>query len=426
MATDNLLCKPIIDGERISLISFQAIYMAGLKETDLIPKTIMDLEQIQVLDYTQIPEIEQEQVDYINQKLRVSPFAPEDLAFLALKSLYCYSWDSLTFQTDAILALKVESALNHILKKTSFEIAGDLIYQDSLLPYWVRLSYLRVMSKIPEEVIERSNLKSVACFPNKRKSFNAFSTMLQNSSVVGFNYALEPILKILSRFLIHFYSTKHLSGSCRIARAWGEILPVVRYFNNDASASDLVSGCILISQDDATTVHRLVADQIDFIMMHELGHLFHAHPRKLSQIVGFEDELEKRHELEVEADKFAHEIYKSWCYEVHDEPEKLKTSLNEYAALIEAVELLFIFMRFVDESKSLINEKVGKKSSGSSESTHPSSDIRLSLLRKLSGLEVNSPIVQYAEKLFDDILFYIRRLSGEEIQIGLEPVIMRA
>ncbi|MFM2651577.1 hypothetical protein AAFX23_14175 [Vibrio alginolyticus] len=277
-----------------------------------------------------------------------------------------------------------------------------------------------------KEVIERSNLTSVACFPNKKKSFNAFSTMLQNSSVVGFNYALEPILKILNRFLIHFYSTQHLSGSSRIARAWGEIVPVVRYFNNDASASDLVSGCILISQDDATTVHRLVADQIDFIMMHELGHLFHSHPRKLSQIVGVEDELEKRHELEVEADKFAHEIYKSWCYEVRDEPEKLKTNLNEYAALIEAVELLFIFMRFVDESKSLINEKVGKESSGSSESTHPSSDIRLSLLRQLSGLEVNSPIVKYAEKFFEDILLYARGLSEEEIQIGLEPVIMRA
>lgn len=426
MGTDNLLCKPIIDGERINLISFQAMYMAGLKEKDLLPKTIMDLEQIQVLDYTQIPEIEQEQVDYINQQLRVSPFAPEDLAFLALKSLYCYSWDNLTYQSDAILALKVEGALNHILKKISLEIAGDLIYQDSLLPYWVRLSYLRVMSKIPKEVIERSNLTSVACFPNKKKSFNAFSTMLQNSSVVGFNYALEPILKILNRFLIHFYSTQHLSGSSRIARAWGEIVPVVRYFNNDASASDLVSGCILISQDDATTVHRLVADQIDFIMMHELGHLFHSHPRKLSQIVGVEDELEKRHELEVEADKFAHEIYKSWCYEVRDEPEKLKTNLNEYAALIEAVELLFIFMRFVDESKSLINEKIGKESSGSSESTHPSSDIRLSLLRQLSGLEVNSPIVKYAEKFFEDILLYARGLSEEEIQIGLEPVIMRA
>jgi len=160
--------------------------------------------------------------------------------------------------------------------------------------------------------------------------------------------------------------------------------------------------------------------------MHELGHLFHAHPRKLSQIVGIEDELEKRHELEIEADKFAHEIYKSWCYEAYDNPEKLETKLNEYAALIEAVELLFIFMRFVDESKSLINEKVGRKSTSSTESTHPSSDTRLSVLRKLSGLEVNSPIVQYAETFFDDILCYISGLSEEEIQIGLEPVYMRA
>lgn len=365
MGTDNLLSKTIIDGERISLISFLAMDMAGLKENDLMPKIIMDLEQIQVLDYTKIPEIEQEQVDYISQKLRVSPHNPEDLAFLALKSLYCYSWDNLTSKEDAILALRVEGALNHIIKEISMEIAGDLIYQDSLLPYWVRLSYLRVMSKIPEETISRSNLKSVACFPNKKKSFNAFSTMLNSSCVVGFNYALEPILKILNRFLIHFYSTQHLSGSSRIARAWGEILPVVRYFNNDASASELVSGCILVSKDDVFTVHRLVVDQIDFIMMHELGHLFHAHPRKLSHIVGMIDELEKRHNLEIEADRFAHEIYKSWCYGSNGNSEELEKKLNEYAALIEAVELLFIFMRFIDESKSLINKKIGITSAGS-------------------------------------------------------------
>jgi len=426
MGTDNLLCKPIIDGERLNLISLQAMYMAGLKETNLIPKMIMDLEQIQVLDYTQIPEIEQEQVDYISEKLRLSPFAPDDLAFLSLRSLYCYSWDNLTYQEDAILALKVESALNYILKRVSVEIARDLIYQDSLLPYWVRLSYLRVMSKIPKEVIDRSNLKSVTCFPNKKKSFNAFSIMLQNTSVVGFNYALEPILKILNRFLIHFYSTQHLSGGSRIARAWGEILPIVRYFNNDASASELMSGCILISQNDATTVHRIVADQIDFIMMHELGHLFHGHPRKLSQIVGTENEVEKRYALEIEADKFAHEIYKSWCYKDRDNPEELEIKLNEYAVLIEAVELLFIFMKFIDKSKLLINRKVGRESASSSESTHPSSDKRLLVLREFSGLDVNSPIIQYAETFFDDILCYINGLSEEEIQLGLEPVYMRA
>lgn len=426
METDNLLCKAIMNGKRIELIAFQAMHIAGLTNEGLVPKVLLDLEQIQVLDYTQLPEMEQEQIDYINSKLRISPFSPDNLAFLALRSLYCYSWDNLKCQSDAILALKVEGALNYLLNNVAMKIAGDLIYQDSLLPYWVRLSYLRVMSKIPQKIINESNLKSTTCFPDKKNYFNAFSTMLRSTSVVGFNYALEPILKILNRFFIHFYSTQHFAGSSRIARAWGEILPVVRYFNNDAIATELMSGCILISQDDATTVHRMVADQVDFIMMHELGHIFHGHPRKLSQIVGTDDEVDKRYELETEADIFAHKVYKSWCYSSHTSDEKLDTRTNEYSTLIESVELLFIYMGFVNKAKLVINKKLRRESIVDVNDTHPSSEQRLSVLRKSSGLEINSPMVQYAEIFFDEILRYIDTLSEKDIKSGLEPVCISA
>ena len=360
MGSELNLCTTIINGDRIGLLSYQAIAMAGLTESDIKPQIILDLDQIFVLNYTKIPENTQEQNDYIEQQLKQSPLAPDELTFLALRSLYSLAWDKLETQENAIFALKAESALNYIIKEVSTIIAGDLTFQDYPLPSWVRISFLRAMSKIPSKAIENSKLKSVTCFPTKKVTFNAFSIILNESAIVGFNYALEPILKILNRFFFHFYSTQHLSGPIRIERAWCEILPVVRYFSGNSSTKELMSGCIIKGTENAIKIKNAVSDQIDFIMMHELGHIYHNHHRWFSKSDSSTNEVEKRHHFEFEADEFSIEIFKSWLMESLESKEEVDCKINEYSLFVESIELLFIYMSFIENAKHILRKKKTK------------------------------------------------------------------
>ena len=422
MGSDNHLCLPIMEGEKIKILPYEAAYMAGIKEKDDFPKLVLDLEQIQVLDYTKLPLITEEQVTYIEEKLRHSPLVPEELSFLALRSLYSLAWEEITTQEKLLSALNLESALCFVLKKYSVDIAADLLYQDSLLPYWVRLSYLRIMSKIPETVINKSNLKNVTCFPVKRFSFNAYSTMLTTSSIIGFNYALEPILKILNRFFTHFYSSLHIAGPRRLERSWNEIAPIVRYFSIGAKAEELAPLSLIFSMEDAEQVHRMTADQVDFIMTHEMGHIFHGHPRLLADLKGQEDEFVQRHELEYEADRFAEKVFRNWYLDTPDDDKgEQKSKLNEYASFIESTQLLFVYMDFVEQSKVILNDRLKDKFPLQRNNTHPMPVDRLKRIMELSMIELKSEKVEYANNLFGDILDYIKKLELKNLETSIFP-----
>lgn len=422
MGSDNALCLPVIDGKEISMIPAEAAYMAGVNNPENFPQLILDLEQIQVLDYTKIPLNTEDQISYIQNMLRDSPYEPEDLAFLALKSLYSFSWNKLETQNDFVLAMRVEAAFIHVIKKKAESIASELIYRDALLPYWVRLSYLRVMSKVPEPVIQRSSLKAVTCFPIKRKSFNAYSAMLKDSSIIGFNYALEPILKILNRFFIHYYTTQHLAGPNRYERAWNEISSVVRYFSGKAGATELIPCSLLLSIDDVKQVHSMTADQIDFIMMHEMGHIYHEHPKMILDIIGTDDEREKRQVFELEADNFSHRVYKSWFIESPEEKKDMTQKLNAYAGMLESVELLFIYTDFINRAKNLINTILGDDYFSTSNVSHPLSEERLAALHNNAVLKINSAMVKYAKEFFENVLNHVKNLEIDGLGASLKLV----
>jgi hypothetical protein len=415
MGEENALCVPLIEPDLLQGLPLYAANLAGLDEESKFPTIVLDLEQIQILDYTSVSNVSERQKTIINAKLKKIPSAPDELAFLALKSLYTYVWCEIKNKEEFEIAVKTESALNYVLSEQALKMAPELMYQDAKLPYWIRLSYLRVMSKVPESIICEGKLDTVACYPIKSLFFNAKSSTFKNdtSPIIGFNYALEPILKLLNRLFIHFYSSQHLAGKTRIERAWKELLPIVQYLNGTATAFELTPNSVLFSVEDAKLAQDISADQVDFIMLHELGHILYGHPFKLDELKRDGNEIEAMYELELEADGFFHQVYNKWLLQEGDK--SLDSKLGEYANLIEGGQLLFIYMDFLEKAKSKVASFGTIKVAPSLSDTHPTANQRLSHLNTLVGITSKSNRIIYAMELFDDILNYMDSSYEDEL-----------
>ncbi len=429
MSTDNDLCLPVISGDKIKIILAEVAEMVGIKH---LPQVYLDLEQIQVLDYTTLPLLSADQVEFIQNNLNSSPYNTEELAYFALRSLFAFCWEEPKCEDDVKLAATFEFALMIVLIKYSRELAGELIYKDSRLPYWVRLSFLRVLSRIPVETIEKYSLDRICCFPIKRKSFNANSTILRNGAVIGFSYALEPILKVLNRFFLHFYSTQHLSGDKRYQRAWSEIVPVVLHFSIGIEGEKISGFSMLFDKDVVIEVQSITTEQIDFIMSHEIGHIVYEHPKLIAEINNPEHAQLIRPHYEYQADIFANEILRSRLvnemrYRLspnrkneNDNAEECldnaKIALSNYANSIEAVRLLFTYMNFIEKANHILKTRLHEKFPNSNNAgTHPLAADRYKNLEKFSLIDVSfeSERLVYAKTFFSNLPFCMTKKASD-------------
>lgn len=427
MSTDNELCKPLILQERLAKILAET--SAALK-FDVKPKLMLDLEQLMVVDYSELPLLTECQKEYIRWHLSKSPLEPDDLAFFSLRSLFGTCWSSPENEDDLNKAAAFEFSLAATILRHSDDLAGDLIYQDSCLPYWVRMSFLRILSRIPKEIIDKHGLEKVSCFPIKRTSFNANSAVLKDGAVIGFNYALEPILKLINRYFFHYYSTQEFAGKNRMERAWSEILPFVLHFSKGIKASRLTAFPLLFDEEIVKCVQSYTGEQVDFIMGHELGHIIHNHPEKFKDINGHSNEILIKHQYEYQADIFASEILRSRMVndmryllnpnrlKQDNNPEKhlseARKSIFDYCSGVESTRLLFIYLDFIEQANGLLRSKLSElmelpQPSGS----HPTAKDRYENLQKSCLIDVphETEILIYAKSFFANILEYAEGVS---------------
>ncbi|MEO3723635.1 hypothetical protein ABHN98_03765 [Pseudomonas syringae] len=427
MADDNELCVPVINNDQINLLLARVIAMVeGLGFSDYAkPKVVLDLEQLQILDYAKLPFLSSEQIDYIRKSLGEVKANPDDLIFFGLRSLVAFVWELPKSTTDVQVAAAHEVALHAVINKMTEEIDLNFWKDDTLLPYWMRLSYLRVLSQIPEEVLVEYRLDKVACIPIKNTVFNASSKVYNGNYYITMNYALEPILKFMNRFLVHFFTTQGNSGPKRIQRALDEVAAVVFQFIRNVPSNEIFSYSILYGIDNAASVQWLTADQVDFIFKHEVGHLFYRHPQRLQEIGEGVDKLKVSHVFEYEADAFAASMLKAEVGGVADVSVPFggsdidcEESVKKYIDGFSPVLLLFIYMSFVDEAGARMRRRLSSVCSFVPENNgHPIPKDRLDKLKQIIPQEVNiqNPLVEYAEKLFGDILSCIDELDDAQL-----------
>jgi|SRR6516164_7118149 len=283
MGTDNDHCLPVIDPQRLNAILAKtaARVIQGLGQGPF-PKVILDLEHLQVANYGSFEGVSNRQRQFMAQFHSREPIRPDEMIFLALRSLFQFTWPEPQSEDDIRYAAAYDHVLNQVLVDTALDLAGQFREPDALLSYWGRLSFLRVMAELPSDNVERFGLDRVACTLVKRAKFNATTFTLENEPLIGMNYALEPVLKHLNRYLIHFFCTRQMAGPKRLSRAWEGMVPTVLHFWSDVVATRLtLASTILYEEEMGLLAHRLTAEQLDFIVMHELGHVALDHPVRL-------------------------------------------------------------------------------------------------------------------------------------------------
>jgi hypothetical protein len=249
------------------------------------PATAVDLEQLQLVDYTSLPGVNDEQRRAIAKAQAEEAIKPEEMIFLALRSLYQFSWPDPESNDDIRFAAACEYTLNQALIGRALDLAFSLNAPDASLPYWGRLAFLNVMASLPQENIERFGLVSVACGLVKKAKFNATTVSLPGGSVILLNYALQPILKHLNRFLLHYFGNNESAGPNRLQRAWEGIVATVLHFWSEVPVMEITRPSMPIyGEDHALLVHELTTHQVEFIVAHELGHVALDHPRRLRQL----------------------------------------------------------------------------------------------------------------------------------------------
>jgi hypothetical protein len=423
MADENDLCRPVIPAELLHAVPALVYQRVG---EGISPSVILDLEHLQVCDYAAFARISEKQRSSIKALLEQAPVRADEMAFLALRSMYCFVWPAPTSNDDLIRAVEFEAALHGLLTSIAIDTAGKLDQSEVLLPYWGRLAFLRVMAELPDEAIERYKLRDVACTLVKRPAFNATTFALdEENSLIGLNFALEPLLKNFNRQLLHFHNTEHAAGPQRMARAWAAFLPTVLYFWANGAANALFRNCLFFDEDAVITAQALTISQLDFILMHELGHVSLDHPRQMkASKTSTEEALAVRHGFEFAADAFALELMGGRAFgplKYPGDPRRKDASgtLQKQGLLeCDAYLLLFKYMQFVDDAGRLLKDRLGKDITIKDRlDSHPRARDRVSRVEKaaLRDTEHHSELLRYANKFFDSILTFAKGLSDADL-----------
>ena len=437
------LCRPVLGRDGLNAILEQVIIRVheamGLGPK---PSTYLDLEQLQVADYSAFEGVSEEQRQFVAELHTREPIRPEEMIFLALRSLFQFGWPKPTSNEDIRFGAAYDHVLNQVLTDTALDLAKQFTAADALLPYWGRLAFLRVMVEIPIDNISRFGLDRVACTLVKKAKLNATTFALENGSVIGMNYALEPILTHLNRYLIHYFSTDEMAGPNRLSRAWEGIAPTVLYFWSDVAVTELTrSSTILFDEHMAIMAHHLTTDQVAFIVMHELGHVALDHPRRLrAESKTGCDATTLRQEFEFAADGFALGLMRSKLLEnlraqsanprateaENDSVDQVTASFREYQEGLCAAYLLFVFVDFIQRAGELLRDRLSERINIRSRmDTHPEARARLERLELMNLGEhlYTSPLQRYARDFLQAVLDYTATLNDEELLANLKATL---
>lgn len=438
LKSDNNICLPVVSKDQINEILAKVYLTVG---EGIFPKVMLDLENLQIVDYKLFYPHDPVLAKRVESVYRGASFRQEELNYLALISLFCYIWPMPSNNEEIIRALDFEVVLSRVLVETSFQLAKDSQNEHIFLPYWARLSFLRVMSTIPEAQIELHRLGNIACTPIRSHAFNAHVYSWPECSVIGLDFALEPILKNFNKYILHFFHTQHMSGPARLQRAWAEISATVLYFSSMAPVTKLSGLKIIFEETVAQDVHILTADQIDFILTHEIGHICCGHIELKNESARQQsDQSLLLHQLEFEADAFAINFVRSRIlnelrYQLHPKRsgidntgnngvEKSVDALTTYVGALDSVHLLFLFMSFVEQANEILQNRLdGRIIFRPRKSSHPPAAVRWERMNKMCMADVphSNPLTTYAEGFLESVLDYIKQLDEDVLFSTANP-----
>ncbi|EPG3455156.1 TPA: hypothetical protein ACHT7R_004046 [Klebsiella pneumoniae] len=418
ISTDWDLISFVISKDEIDDIvaSAAALTIQGGESPLFMESTILDLESLCTLDYRQLPELTHIQVDLMEKRLSGETDSVVDMFFLELRCTFSLGW-KVPESNDDIRAISYHnSTFNNLIYRKADFLASSFGSNRYKMPYWLRLSQLRIMSHIPNNLINNAQLDKIFFFPIHRRGLNATSCSINGQKYVTANFGLNGILHELNRFIYHFQSTEVYSLGNREKRALPEIVPVVLYFLTSCSPRYFFPQ-FLFGQS-GWKVKTLTDYQLDFIVLHEIAHHILEHPERASLIKDYVERQNKITKFEYEADTLANALMASAVMTERDDEPRNKNSVIVYADAIEAVELLFEHMNFIEQMEENIRSRFGGVINiASIKGAHPDAYTRLEYFHRIFKDE-NRPLSEiaiYARGLYNKMIDYCRELSNDEM-----------
>lgn len=418
ISTDWDLISFVISKDEIDDIvaSAAALTIQGGESPLFMESTILDLESLCTLDYRQLPELTHIQVDLMEKRLSGETDSVVDMFFLELRCTFSLGW-KVPESNDDIRAISYHnSTFNNLIYRKADFLASSFGSNRYKMPYWLRLSQLRIMSHIPNNLINNAQLDKIFFFPIHRRGLNATSCSINGQKYVTANFGLNGILHELNRFIYHFQSTEVYSLGNREKRALPEIVPVVLYFLTSCSPRYFFPQ-FLFGQS-GWKVKTLTDYQLDFIVLHEIAHHILEHPERASLIKDYVERQNKITKFEYEADTLANALMASAVMTEREGEPRNKNSVIVYADAIEAVELLFEHMNFIEQMEESIRSRFGGVINiASIKGAHPDAYTRLEYFHRIFKDE-NRPLSEiaiYARGLYNKMIDYCRELSNDEM-----------
>ncbi|MCD9107713.1 hypothetical protein [Bradyrhizobium japonicum] len=123
MSDENNLCSPVIPAELLHAVPALVYQRVG---EGSVPIVILDLEHLQVCDYTVFARTGEKQRSAINALLQQSPVRADEMVFVALRSMYCFVWPAPKSNDDVIRAVEFEAALHGLLTSIAIDTSAKL------------------------------------------------------------------------------------------------------------------------------------------------------------------------------------------------------------------------------------------------------------------------------------------------------------
>lgn len=417
ISTDWDIISLVISKEDIDdiVVRAAALTIKGGESPLFMEATILDLESLCTLDYRQLPELTKDQVVLMEKRLSGETDSVIDMLFLELRCTITLGWKEPESNDDIRSISYHNSTFNNLLYRKANFLASNFGSNRYNMPYWLRLSQLRIMSHIPNKLINEAQIDKIFFFPIHRRGLNATSCSINGQKYVTANFGLNGILHELNRFIYHFQSTEIYSLENREKRALPEIIPVVLYFLTSCSPRYFYPQFLF--GKSCWKVKTFTDYQLDFIILHEISHHILEHPKRVSLIKDYVERQNKIKQFEYEADTLANVLMASSIItEGNDEPRN-KHSVIVYADAIEAVELLFEHMNFIEEMEEIIRHRFGAFINiSSTKGAHPEAYTRLEYFHRIFDKNRQlSETALYARNLYKRMTNYCLELSNDEL-----------
>jgi len=388
---------------------------------------VFDADQLQFLDYSSAACCNKEHLELVSKINEAYGFSALNVACQTLESATGFYWNWPRTESEMFTFKNGSRAIKMALQRSSDLLSEQFKSSGRILPYWGHGMYRDAVNSIaPTDV----NWSAPGFTLSKERSISAKCHSYPHAHVITMGICVKPILDFINATIMSYWETRFISGPKRSQRLWIELFPAVLYLMNKIEnlSHATPTAPVLLSEYSLLSSRSMTASQIQFVLMHELGHFQLDHIRKRNS---GDPKFANQFDMEFEADAFAargvisevsNPVSTKYIIGSIAKSGRSEDTYPQGVSRGAAIHCLFLFLNFFEEAKRIVYRKILGERSASKSSTHPSSRDRLNNLKSIIGSEKNfsTPLVEYWRIQLIDATRYAHGQSGDDLKKLLE------